>query len=352
MIHNKIEFLNDTTALSPQVRKTMRQPALISSPVILLMLAACTGNNSASTVAVAPTDTGNPTDTGDPTDNAVRITSTVDGTVTKFTSVEGDNVIEGSRFAPETLDYSGDPASVSVNLEDNTATDGWGGTDTLSYIENVVGSAHDDTITGDDLRNRIEGGAGNDRLDGGEGDDKIYGGAGGDTMDGGTGTDILSYALSDTAVTIDLTIAADSNGYITLGSSAGDDAAGDRIKGFEAYHGSDYDDLFIDNGSDNSFTGFDGADTFRFNISNGSSNVITGFTSGDDVIDFTLASTTAVTTLAGLYTALGVTVAQETVDDEIHTVFKNASDETVLTLENFEDTLTLGDFSLNGADII
>ena len=229
-------------------------------------------------------------------------------------------MIEGSRFAPETLDYSGDPASVSVNLEDNTATDGWGGTDTLSYIENVVGSAHDDTITGDDLRNRIEGGTGADTIDGGADDDEIEGGAGGDTMDGGTGTDILSYALSDTAVTIDLTIAADSNGYITLGSSAGDDAAGDRIKGFEAYHGS--------------------------------SNVITGFTSGDDMIDFTLASTTAVTTLAGLYTALGVTVAQETVDDEIHTVFKNASDETVLTLENFEDTLTLGDFSLNGADII
>ena len=162
MIHNKIEFLNDTTALSPQVRKTMRQPALISSPVILLMLAACSGNNSASTVA-AP----------------VSATS-IAGSQGLFASEAGNNTINGTDDVDDEVTYYDDPAGVTVSLEEGTATDGWGGTDTLLDVENVEGSKHGDTITGNGAANHIYGYDGGDILEGGEGTDDLWGNNGKD----------------------------------------------------------------------------------------------------------------------------------------------------------------------------
>jgi Ca2+-binding RTX toxin-like protein len=60
--------------------------------------------------------------------------------------------------------------------------------DILQSIENVIGTAKDDFITGDDFDNIIEGGLGNDYLDG----------------DGGNNT--VSFASSKAAVTVDLLI--------------------------------------------------------------------------------------------------------------------------------------------------
>ncbi len=68
----------------------------------------------------------------------------------------------------------------------------------LLYGENIVGSAHDDTITGGvegyganfDDANILWGLAGNDTLSGGEsGNDRLFGAEGNDTLDGGTDTD-------------------------------------------------------------------------------------------------------------------------------------------------------------------
>ena len=53
------------------------------------------------------------------------------------------------------------------------------GTDTLTSIENLTGSAFDDTLTGDADANV---------LSGRDGDDTLNGGAGNDTLDGGDGT--------------------------------------------------------------------------------------------------------------------------------------------------------------------
>ena len=41
----------------------------------------------------------------------------------------------------------------------------------LRNVENVIGTAHDDRLTGDDGANRLDGGGGADRLDGGGGRD-------------------------------------------------------------------------------------------------------------------------------------------------------------------------------------
>lgn len=62
------------------------------------------------------------------------------------------------------------------------------GTDTLFFVQNAIGSSHDDTLNGS---------SGSNNLDGGDGHDSLYGGAGNDTMIGGAGNDTLFGSLGN-----------------------------------------------------------------------------------------------------------------------------------------------------------
>ncbi|MCZ8127549.1 MAG: calcium-binding protein [Microcystis sp. LE19-114.1B] len=62
-------------------------------------------------------------------------------------------------------------------------------TDTLVSIENLIGTAGNDTIIGNIADNSLNGGAGNDSINGGDGVDTLIGGAGNDTLTGGAGAD-------------------------------------------------------------------------------------------------------------------------------------------------------------------
>ncbi|MCB0257433.1 MAG: hypothetical protein KDI55_27230, partial [Anaerolineae bacterium] len=77
-----------------------------------------------------------------------------------------------------------------------TGTGGDAEGDTLTNIENLIGSDHADTLTGNDVANVITGGAGDDIISGGDGDDTLIGGEGADQLDGGSGSDTVSYADS------------------------------------------------------------------------------------------------------------------------------------------------------------
>ena len=68
-------------------------------------------------------------------------------------------------------------------------------------IENVVGTGGNDTITGDNHGNRLEGGDGNDNLDGGKGADTLEGGEGDDILDGGKSSDVLNGGEGDDTMT-------------------------------------------------------------------------------------------------------------------------------------------------------
>ena len=101
-----------------------------------------------------------------------------------------------------------------------TAVGGDGLADTLTGIENVVGSNFNDTITGDNLANVLAGLDGNDTLNGGGGNDTLIGGAGADVLNGGAGIDTADYSTSAEGVEVDL-----APNFIGLGG----DAEGIRI---------------------------------------------------------------------------------------------------------------------------
>ncbi|NBC32171.1 MAG: tandem-95 repeat protein, partial [Alphaproteobacteria bacterium] len=73
----------------------------------------------------------------------------------------------------DTADYDSETGGnpVTVDLSAGTATDTYGDTDSLTSIENVIGTAGNDDITGDANDNTITGNGGADTIDGGAGDD-------------------------------------------------------------------------------------------------------------------------------------------------------------------------------------
>jgi VCBS repeat-containing protein len=85
-----------------------------------------------------------------------------------------DSLIGGSNTAVgDTADYSKETGGngVTVDLGAGTATDTFGTHDTLSGIENVIGSSHADSLTGSAVANTLTGKGGDDAIHGGGGSD-------------------------------------------------------------------------------------------------------------------------------------------------------------------------------------
>ena len=109
---------------------------------------------------------------------------------------EGDDTLDGGE-GTDTAVYQFAPAAATVTLDEEstpgTASDGYGGTDSLFDLENVIGSEFDDNLTGNSGNNSLTGRGGNDRIAGGEGDDFFTGSNGADILNGGAGSDRFIY---------------------------------------------------------------------------------------------------------------------------------------------------------------
>jgi Ca2+-binding RTX toxin-like protein len=93
----------------------------------------------------------------------------------------GDDTIVGGG-GTDTASYAGNATRVVVKLSQTTAQNTQGaGLDTISEVENLIGTAKGDQLTGNTGANRLDGGAGNDTVNGGAGNDRLVGGAGVDT---------------------------------------------------------------------------------------------------------------------------------------------------------------------------
>jgi Ca2+-binding RTX toxin-like protein len=189
----------------------------------------------------------------------------------------GNDTLDGGADS-DTASYENSGFFVEVTLRDGV--DGTArqivGNDTLRGIENVRGSAFNDTITGNGQANRLEGGGGGDTLNGGGGADRLIGGTGQDTLSGGTQADTFEFR--------------------TLEECGLSGKTADRVADFVAAEGDRIDLRQIDANTllagDQAFTFINGdqfsgvAGQLRFAAFAGSSGFVVGDVNGDAVSDF------------------------------------------------------------------
>jgi Ca2+-binding RTX toxin-like protein len=195
------------------------------------------GNDTISGFENVRATAGNDVVTGDANDNI-------------FFDTGGNDTYNGAAGF-DTVDYSAATSAVTVNLNTLTAqnTGTFGGTDTITNMENVTGSAtFANTLTGNALANKLVGGSALDTIVGNGGADTIIGGAGDDILLGGT-------------------------------SAALDDGSADVLEGGA---GSDY----LSGGQGNDILrGGDGDDNLIGGVGNTARQFFTGVDGGDDTYD-------------------------------------------------------------------
>lgn len=188
----------------------------------------------------------------------------------------GADIINGSHGF-DTVDYSGSPAAISIRLNEVVngqltqfaGTGGFAQGDRLVDVEAIVGSAFNDTITGNGLANELAGGDGDDRINGLGGHDRLIGGTGRDTLDAGNGNDTLQGGIGSDrligGVGVD-TLVVDSMNFLGAEVSL--------LNGWAIYANGDFDTLAtIEN-----VTGSTGRDTIE---GNGFANILRGGFSSD-----------------------------------------------------------------------
>lgn len=197
----------------------------------------------------------------------------------------GRDILEGGMGADfllggagsDTASYASSSNKVNINLGTGFIALGDAQGDTLSSIENLIGtdfndklsgSEDDNFINGGDGRDSIIGADGDDRLLGGDGHDAVFGGAGSDTLVLGQGRDIGNGGAGDDTIN-------GGSGQDTISGGGGDDKLNgsggqDRLDG-----GTGSDELI----------GGGGADVFVFATNDGSDEIV-DFEDGIDRIDF------------------------------------------------------------------
>ena len=169
----------------------------------------------------------------------------------------GTDLIDGGAAGGDTVSYASSDLGVIIDLGGQITWDGVAN-DTLSSIENAIGSSNNDSIYGD---------AGNNVLDGGNG--------GTDLIDGGGGSDAVSYASSSLGVVIDL------GGQITW-----DGVANDTLSSIENAIGSSKNNSIYGDAGNNVLDGGAGIDFLTGDAGNDTFVFHRGEAGGDTIADF------------------------------------------------------------------
>jgi hypothetical protein len=111
------------------------------------------------------------------------------GTAGSVQSIDGGGAPAGQG---DWLDYSAFTSPVTVNLATGSATGVNGGAaGAVKNVQNVIGCAGNNILTGDAQGNILIGGGGTNTIVGGSGNSLLIGGSGGGSVTGGSGQDIL-----------------------------------------------------------------------------------------------------------------------------------------------------------------
>ena len=181
----------------------------------------------------------------------------------------GDDILEGGEGADsldggignDTASYENATTRVVADLSAGSGSAGEAAGDSYTSIENLLGSAFNDTLIGDAFDNIINGGAGADRITGGDGNDTLIGGdgsdtfiegAGADSIDGGAGFDTVDYRNSTAGIVLSLAV-----------GGTGGDAAGDSFVSIERVFGTDFNDTINGSAANEFLHGEGGNDTIN-----------------------------------------------------------------------------------------
>ena len=179
-----------------------------------------------------------------------------------FISSAGNDTLNGGQ-GTDTVDFSGTSAAVTVNFLSGVAVSAETGTDSLTSIEVVIGTASDDTFIG---------GSGVEMLYGGAGNDTFTASASWDTIFGGDGIDTFDLSSISTATTVNLTTGIASGSAIdqdtlssievVIGGSGNDTMTGSGAS--DTFHGGTGNDTFIGSAGNDVLDGGEGTDTANY----------------------------------------------------------------------------------------
>ena len=192
-------------------RKTQALSALLSASALGVFLEGCGGED---------TDGDSPS-----------VDSTLGSASNPFKATAATDSFTGSA-GKDWVSYAGLTAGVTIDLSATTL---------LTGINNLIGSAHDDILTGN-IANNI-----------------LRGGEGADTIEGGGGEDTASYRNAGGGVRVDLTLTEAQEDFD--GDAANqNEAVGDIITNIENIEGSAHNDLLTGDGNANKLAGGAGDD--------------------------------------------------------------------------------------------
>ncbi|MFT7580389.1 MAG: Ca2+-binding RTX toxin-like protein [Myxococcota bacterium] len=227
-----------------------------------------------------------------------------DDTFKSAVGADGADTFNGGP-GTDTVDYSNRTGDLTVTI-DGTANDGLAAeTDDVEVdVEDIVGGQGDDTLTGSNVSNVIEGGDGADTLSGGPGNadctldvDSLKGDDGadifdqgsaadcGDSMTGGAGDDTATYATRTNALTITINNTANDGETDELDNVRTDIEAiiGGTVA--DTITGSTGDDVITGGLGDDILSGGSGDDTFLQGAVTSGADVLNGGT-GVDTVDY------------------------------------------------------------------
>ena len=229
----------------------------------------------------------------------------------------GTDAVDGGS-GTDTLSYAGALEAVTVSLANTGQQDtGGAGRDTITDVENLIGTDFNDVLVGNDANNVLEGGYGDDILDGGE------------------GFDIASYASSRFDLVIDL----------GAGSFYNDGLGFDTLIGIEGARGGDGADRLYGDAGDNYLDGAGGSDFLVGGA--GADQMVGGL--GFNIVSFEGAGSGVAASLAGGADHVGSGTLGDAAGDSY-------ADIHALQGSSFGDQLTAGNYEsyhgywlLNGA---
>ena len=249
-------------------------------------------------------------------------------------STPANDVLTGTSSNNDTVTYASATAPVSISLLITTQQNTIGaGLDTLTSIENLIGSNFNDNLTGDVKNNVLTGRAGNDILRGWTGVDTMVGGLGNDTYFVENAGDIVSEKLSEGTdkvnSTVTYTLSANVENLTLTGTSVihgTGNGQNNVITGNNAanqLNGGAGNDTLDGGLGANRLTGGTGNDIFRF-TSTGPVDVIADYNVANDTIQFENSVFTALTT-AGTLTTAQFRVGTQALDANDFVIYNNVT---------------------------